>query len=87
MTLTTTRPSTVGGLLFPGTDPAGEIQHLLDDRAVLGLAVAALSRIPKTLAGAAIKEIGSIVAGLLQMDLVDLLVSGWRKHGAPRRRS
>ena len=24
MTLTTTRPSTVGGLLFPGTDPAGE---------------------------------------------------------------
>ena len=49
---------------------------------MLGLAVAALSRIPKTLAGAAIKEIGSIVAGLLQMDLVDLLVSGWRKHGA-----
>jgi hypothetical protein len=82
MTLTTTRPSTVGGLLFPGTDPAGEIQQLLDDRAVLGLAVAALSRIPKTLAGAATKEIGSIIAGLLQMDLVDLLVSGWRKHGA-----
>jgi hypothetical protein len=49
---------------------------------VLGLAVAALSGIPKTLAGAATNEIGSIVAGLLQMDLVDILVAGWRKHAA-----
>jgi hypothetical protein len=61
----------------------GEIEHLLDDRAVLGLAVATLRPIPKTLAGAATKEIGSIVAGLLQMDLVDV----WSRAGGSTGRS
>jgi hypothetical protein len=82
MTLVTTKPSTIGGLLFPGAGTDLEIQQLLDDRGVLETAVGRQGRIRNGLIRAAAAEVGSVVASLLDMDLVDVLVSGWKKYGA-----
>jgi hypothetical protein len=82
MTLVATRSPTIGGLLFPGGGSAEEIQQLLDDRGVVENAAASMGRIRSSLARAAAGEVGSVVAGLLDLDLVDVLVSGWQKYDA-----
>ena len=83
MTLvSTTSSSTIGGLLFPGADQADDIQQLLKERRSLEPAIDAMRTVPSTLAHAASAEVGSIIARLLDIDLVDALVSGWKKYGA-----
>ena len=81
ITTSTSLPS-VGALLFPGTESATQVQRLLEERAALKPAVETLGGVPSGLVGAASDEVGSIVAGLLEMDVFDLLVAGWRKHAA-----
>jgi hypothetical protein len=82
MTLVTAEPPTIGGLLFPGAGSADEIQRLLDDRGVPERAVGKELALTTGLVRAAAAEIGSVVAGLLDIDLVDVLVSAWKKYGA-----
>ena len=82
MTLVSTPSPSIGGLLFPDGQSTGDIQQLLDDRRSLEPAIDAIGHVPNSLAHAAFAEVGSIIAGLLDIDLVDVLVSGWKKYGA-----
>jgi hypothetical protein len=69
-------------VLFPNGDPAAEVQRLLQQRSALEPIRAALKGVPAHLAGGATGEIGRVAAGLLHMDLVDVLASGWKKYDA-----
>jgi hypothetical protein len=69
-------------VLFPNGDPAAEVQRLLQQRSALEPIGAALKGVPAHLAGGATGEIGRVAAGLLHMDLVDVLASGWKKYDA-----
>src|SRR5262245_41334967 len=40
----------------------------------------ALENLPKTTYGAAVRELASATTGLLNVDLIGMLVAGWRKH-------
>lgn len=82
MNIATTSPSSVRALLFPGADSATEVQRQLEERSALEPAVTKLGGVPSGLVGAAAGEVGSVLAGLLEMDLVDLLAAGWRKYEA-----
>ena len=80
MTATRTTSPTIGGLLFEGTDPPDEIQRRLNDHKALKPVVASVRHIGSGLDRAAATEVASIVAGLLEMDLLDVLVGGWKKY-------
>jgi hypothetical protein len=82
MTPVSTTSFTVSELLFPGAGAADEIQRLLGERGLLEPTVGSRKRVRSGLVRAASAEVGSVAAGLLDMDLVDVLVSGWKKYGA-----
>lgn len=82
MTITSTSPSSVREILFPGADSATKVQQQLQERSALQPAVQKLGVLPSGLVGAASDEVGSVVAGLLEMSVFDLLAAGWRKHAA-----
>jgi hypothetical protein len=82
MTITTTSSSSVRALLFPGADSATQVQHQLEERSALEPAVKKLGGVPTGLVGAAAGEVGSVLAGLLEIDVLDLLAAGWMKHAA-----
>lgn len=73
--------STVGGVFFAGDSP-NEIDSALQGSAALKTAVDALERLPGPLANTAISRVSAVVAPLLEMNLVDVLVAGWKKHAA-----
>jgi len=82
VTTTSTSLPSVGALLFPDAESARHVQRQLEERSALTPAVEKLRGVPSGLVGAAAGEVGSIVAGLLEMDVFDLLAAGWRKHAA-----
>lgn len=82
MSLASTTSLTIGGLLFPGADSTGEIQQRLHDRRSLEPSIDAIEHVPRILVDTASVEVGSVVAGLLDTDLIDVLILGWRKLGA-----
>jgi hypothetical protein len=68
------------GLLFgpeAGSPDAIAHQIALAGRANLGRA---LERLPKATRDAAVLEVATAAAGLLDVNLADVLVAGWRKH-------
>lgn len=73
--------STVGGVFFAGDSP-NEIDSALQGSAALKTAVDALERLPGPLANTAISRVSTLVAALLEMDLVDIFIAGWKKHAA-----
>jgi hypothetical protein len=81
------RSPTALDLLFGSADPpealAREILALGGDQ-TLGL-----GNLPPEIRAAAVREAATVAAGLLQVDLIEVLVSGWREYrdivGAARR--
>lgn len=74
------RPQTVLDVLFnPGEDRPVALAHQLTspDGVDLGRA---LANVPASLHEAAIRETTKAATGLLEVDLVGCLVSGWQKH-------
>ena len=78
------RPSAgdLADVLFPNGDPAAEVQRLLEQRSALEPIGDALKGVPAHLVGGATGEIGRVAAGLLHVDIVDVLASGWKKYDA-----
>ena len=73
-------PQTVLDLLFtPGADGPGMVPELLPPGATGDLG-RALENVPATLREAAVRETSDAAKGLLDVDLIGFLVSGWQKH-------
>jgi hypothetical protein len=78
-----TRPLTASAFLF-GTaqDPGQALAHVLKEQGVLGTLGAALQTDPHAGREAAGAQIATVAQELLDLDLGDLAVAGWRTHPA-----
>jgi hypothetical protein len=74
-------PQTILDLLFPPGEygPRAVVPELLSPGATRDLN-RALENVPATLRAAAVRETIGAANGLLDVGLIDFLVSGWRKH-------
>jgi hypothetical protein len=78
-----TRPLTTSAFLFGGTrDPGQALAHALKEHGVLGALGPALQMLSQTGREVAGSEIATVAHELLDLDLGDLTVAGWRKHAA-----
>src|SRR6266511_4585937 len=78
-----TRPLTTSAFLFGGAqDPGQALAHTLKEHGVLGTLGPALQVLSQTGREAAGSQIATVAHELLDLDLGDLAVSGWRKHAA-----
>jgi hypothetical protein len=75
------RPSTTLDLLFsPGEDAPGALARQILPAGAAGDLGRALENLPTVTRQAAIREATTAAAGLLDVDLIGLLVAGWREH-------
>jgi hypothetical protein len=82
-TASPTQPLTTVAFLFDGTDDSVDaLAHTLSQQGVLGAAGTAMQRVSQAGRDAAGSEITAVAHGLLDLDLGDLVVAGWRKHAA-----
>jgi hypothetical protein len=78
-----TRPLTTSAFLFGGAqDPGQALAHALKEHGVLGPLGPALRAVSQTGREAAGSQIATVAHELLDLDLGDLAVAGWRKHAA-----
>jgi hypothetical protein len=78
-----TRPLTTSAFLFGGVqDPSQALSHALNEHGVLGPLGPALQVLSQTGREAAGSQIATVAHELLDHDLGDLAVAGWRKHAA-----
>ena len=80
MTTTTTRPLTLGGLLFGEDDAAVGLQEALRDSGALGAVAAVLSKLSNGLREASCNEVANVAADVLELDVIEVLVAGWGKY-------
>ena len=74
-------PSTTLDLLFgPGEDAPGALAHQILSAGTGGNLGRALESLPTATRQAAVREATTAAAGLLDVDLLGLLVAGWREH-------
>ena len=75
------RPSTTLDLLFgPGEDAPGALAHQILSAGTGGNLGHALENLPTATRQAAVREATTAAAELLDVDLIGLLVAGWREH-------
>jgi len=75
------RPSSALDLLFgPGEEAPGALAHQMLSAGAGGSLGRALENLPKATYEAAVSEATTQAAGLLDVDLIGLLVAGWRAH-------
>jgi len=72
-------PLTAADMLFGSSAdvPGALTRHLVSDSRSLGRA---LARLPRVTREAAVREAAVAAAALLKVDLIEVLVSGWREH-------
>jgi hypothetical protein len=70
---------TAAGLLFGSNEKAQEAltRHVMADGRAFGRSLVHLPRVTRE---AAVREAAVAAAGLLKVDLIEVLVSGWREH-------
>jgi len=82
-TASPTRPLSTAVFLFGETqDSLDALAHTLDQQGVLGSLHTALRQVSQAGREAADSEVAAVAHGLLDLDLGDLVVAGWRKHAA-----
>jgi hypothetical protein len=75
------RPDTVLDLLYtPGDDSPEALADQILSAGANGNLGRALENLPKATREAALREVTTAAAGLLDVDLIGLLVAGWREH-------
>ena len=75
-------PTTARALLLgDGPDGVAELIRLLDHHGALREAAAAIQQLTGSGLAALTDEVASVVHGLLSLDLGQLALAGWRKHG------
>ena len=73
---------TASTFLFGEDQDTGQaLAHALAEEGVLGSRDAAMRLVTQTIRKAAEEEVAVVADGLLGLDLGDLVVAGWRKHG------
>jgi hypothetical protein len=86
MTSTTpAQPLTARGFVFDSATGAGTVQEVGEAISRLGVARSALRavrRLSRSVLTTVDQEIGQVADGMLDIDLGDALVHGWRKHSA-----
>lgn len=63
-----------------GADTADSISRAITEHGVAGASLRGVRRLTGSALETVDKEIGAVTAGLLDLDLGDILVSGWRKY-------
>jgi hypothetical protein len=80
--MTTAQPFTVSGFLFgEDQDTQQALAQALHDHGVLGPMSTALDLVSEAGRTAAADQVAGVAHGLLDLDLGDLVVAGWRKQG------
>jgi hypothetical protein len=75
------RPRTATELLFgPGEDAAGALAERIARAGADGNLGTDLEHLPAAARAAAVREVAGQAAGLLDVNLADVLVAGWREH-------
>jgi hypothetical protein len=75
------RPRTATELLFgPGEDAAGALAERMARAGADGNLGTDLEHLPAAARAAAVREVAGQAAGLLDVNLADVLVAGWREH-------
>lgn len=80
---TTNEPMTARSFLFTDVQDAGMsdgLGPLLHEQATVGSALRILRHLSGSVAATVDHEVGAVVERMLELDLGDVLVSGWRKH-------
>lgn len=76
-----TRPDTALTLLFgPGEEPLDTVTHKILAAGTDGDLDRALKHLPQAARDAAAREITTAAAGLLNINLIDVLLAGWREY-------
>jgi hypothetical protein len=75
----TTRPNTAFGLLFGPAQVAADSLAILSDATDANLD-RALRGVPPAARATAVKEVKATAAGLLDINLIDMLIAGWRTY-------
>jgi hypothetical protein len=82
MTATATGPLTAARFLFDEDQDTGQaLARALSDNRALGSLDSALRRLPQAGQRAAQNQVAATAHGLLDLDLGDMVVAGWRKQG------
>ena len=77
------QPPTTSARLFGETQDTGQaLAQALDEKGVLGSLGAALQQVSQAGRQAADRQVATVAHGLLDLDLGDLVVAGWRKQAA-----
>jgi hypothetical protein len=75
-------PVTADTILFGSSGAAGSLEDFLDTRRLSGWITSGAAHLTRDVQGALRNEICIATDDLLNLDLVDVLVTGWRKHAA-----
>jgi len=75
-------PATAGAVLFGPSGAAGSLEEFLDARRLSGWITSGASHLTRDVQDALRHEICTDTDDLLNLDLVDVLMTGWRKHAA-----
>ena len=74
------RPHTALALLFGPGDAAEALDHAIVSADAHGNLGRALEHLPAEARTAAVREVAAAAAGLLDVNLADMLITGWREH-------
>ena len=79
--MTAAQPLTASAFLFEDRDTGQALAQALDEQGVLGATDTGLKLVTQAARKAAEDQVGVVAGGLLDLDLGDLVIAGWRKHG------
>lgn len=82
MTVTTGIPVTANAVLFGSRDAAQSLEDSLRSKGLAGTITGAAAHLSGDMQDGLHHELCRVAADLLNVDLVDVLVAGWRKHAA-----
>jgi hypothetical protein len=79
---TSDMPATAGALLFGPSGAAGSLEDFLDTRQLSGWVTSGTAHLTRNMQDALRHQVSTAAADLLNLDLVDVLMTAWRKHAA-----
>lgn len=75
-------PATAGAILFGPSGADGSVEDFLGARQLSGWITSGAAHLTRDMQDALRHQVGTAAADLLNLDLVDVLMTAWRKHAA-----